>query len=90
MTKEKLSPLFDTEELQEELKSLILYNDEVNTFDFVIETLIDVCEHDPLQAEQCTLIVHFKGKCGVKSGTRDELKPAYTEMLNRQLTVAIK
>ncbi|MBC35085.1 MAG: hypothetical protein CL663_03450 [Bacteroidetes bacterium] len=90
MTKEKLSPLFDTEELEEELKSLVLYNDEVNTFDFVIETLIDVCEHDPLQAEQCTLIVHFKGKCGVKSGTRDELKPAYTEMLNRQLTVAIK
>lgn len=90
MTKEKFSPLFDTEELSDEIKSLILFNDDVNTFDFVTETLIDVCEHDPLQAEQCTLLVHFKGKCGVKSGSHEILKPIYTEMLNRKLSVSIK
>jgi ATP-dependent Clp protease adaptor protein ClpS len=90
MTKEKLSPLFDTDELSIEKRSLILFNDEVNTFDFVIETLIEVCEHDPLQAEQCTILVHSKGKCAVKSGTYENLKPAYTEMLNRKLTVSIK
>ncbi len=43
--------------------SIILYNDDFNTFDHVIETLINVCDHTPLQAEQCTLIVHYKGKC---------------------------
>ena len=90
MTKEKLSPLFESNELSVEKKSLVLFNDEVNTFDFVIETLIDVCGHDPLQAEQCTILVHFKGKCAVKSGTYKELKPVYTEMLNRKLTVSIK
>lgn len=90
MTKEKLSPLFETDELSVEKKSLILFNDEVNTFDFVIETLIDVCEHDPLQAEQCTILVHFKGKCAVKSGSFEELKPVYTEMSNRKLSVTIK
>lgn len=90
MTKEKLSPLFDTDELCIETKSLILYNDDVNTFDFVIETLINVCEHDPLQAEQCTILVHFKGKCAVKSGTYENLEPVYSEMLNRKLSVSIK
>ena len=72
------------------MKSLIIFNDEVNTFDFVIETLIDVCEHDPLQAEQCTMIIHFKGKCAVKSGSYEALKPAHTELLNRKLTASIK
>ncbi|MFC1732338.1 ATP-dependent Clp protease adaptor ClpS [candidate division KSB1 bacterium] len=69
---------------------LILYNDEVNTFDFVIDTLIDVCDHDPLQAEQCTVIVHFKGKCAVHNGSYKELKPKFDEMSNRGLTVAIE
>lgn len=90
MTKEKLSPFYGTDELEEELRSLILFNDDVNTFDFVIDTLIDVCEHDPLQAEQCTLIIHFKGKCAVKSGSYDDLKPIHTELLNRKLTASIK
>lgn len=90
MTKEKFSPLFDTEELSDEIKSLILFNDDVNTFDFVIDTLIDVCEQDPLQAEQCALLVHHKGKCGVKSGSYEKLEPIYSEMLNRKLSVSIK
>lgn len=80
---------YESSELLEENKSLILFNDDHNTFDFVIETLIDVCEHDPLQAEQCALIVHHKGKCQVKSGTYNELKPSFREMSDRDLTVAI-
>lgn len=46
--------------------TLILYNDEVNTFDHVIKSLVDVCGHDPVQAEQCAMIVHFKGSCEIK------------------------
>ena len=54
---------------------LVLFNDDVNTFDFVIESLIDVCLHDREQAEQCSIIIHNNGKCSVKSGTVDKLKP---------------
>ena len=49
--------------------SLILYNDDVNTFDHVILSLVEVCGHDPLQAEQCALLVHFKGSCEIKKGS---------------------
>jgi ATP-dependent Clp protease adaptor protein ClpS len=89
-TKEKTSYTSKTEEKLLGQKSLILYNDDHNTFDFVIETLIDVCEHDPMQAENCAMIAHFKGRCPVKSGTDKELLPYYTEMTNRKLTVEIK
>jgi ATP-dependent Clp protease adaptor protein ClpS len=54
---------------------IVLYNDDVNTFDHVIETLVRVCKHDELQAEQCALLVHYKGKCTVKTGSLDELTP---------------
>lgn len=57
------------------LKDLVVYNDDFNTFDHVISTLIRVCKHDPYQAEQCTYLIHFKGKCAVKKGTYPELKP---------------
>jgi ATP-dependent Clp protease adaptor protein ClpS len=89
-TKEKTSYTSKAEEKLLGQKSLILYNDDHNTFDFVIETLIDVCEHDPMQAENCAMIAHFKGRCPVKSGTDKELLPYYTEMTNRKLTVEIK
>ena len=58
-----------------ELKDLIVFNDDVNTFEHVIETLIKVCKHTPEQAEQCTLLIHYKGKCAVKKGSYEELKP---------------
>lgn len=51
--------------------SLILFNDNVNTFDFVIKSLVEICGHDAIQAEQCALIVHFKGSCEVKTGGSD-------------------
>ncbi|MEQ8338520.1 MAG: ATP-dependent Clp protease adaptor ClpS [Cyclobacteriaceae bacterium] len=57
------------------VNDLVVYNDDFNTFDHVINTLIKVCKHNATQAEQCTYIIHFKGKCAVKKGTFKELKP---------------
>jgi ATP-dependent Clp protease adaptor protein ClpS len=76
-----------TEKVEEH--NLVLFNDEVNTFDFVIESLINVCGHEPLQAEQCTIIVHYKGKCTVKEGAFDKLEPMCTALLDRGLTAEI-
>jgi ATP-dependent Clp protease adaptor protein ClpS len=89
MAKEKSAPIDKSEELVDSEKELILFNDEYNTFDFVIETLIEVCGHDLHQAEQCAWIAHYKGKCAVKSGTFNELKPLFDEMSIRDLTVSI-
>lgn len=54
---------------------LVVFNDDFNTFDHVIKTLIKVCQHTPEQAEQCTLLIHYKGKCTVKTGSFEELRP---------------
>jgi ATP-dependent Clp protease adaptor protein ClpS len=72
-----------------EKRFLILFNDDYNTFDFVIETLIEVCKHDVYQAEQCAFIVHNKGKCDVKRGSLSQLKPLKDELINRGLTASI-
>ncbi|MBE0639943.1 MAG: ATP-dependent Clp protease adaptor ClpS [Bacteroidales bacterium] len=90
MVKERTKSSDQVEEQLTDKREIILYNDEVNSFDFVIETLIEVCEHDPLTAEQCALIAHFNGKCPVKSGEIEELVPLSKEMTNRGLTVSIK
>ncbi len=58
-----------------DLMDLIVFNDNVNTFDHVINTLIKVCKHTQEQAEQCTMLIHYKGKCTVKNGSFDFLKP---------------
>jgi ATP-dependent Clp protease adaptor protein ClpS len=68
---------------------IVLFNDDVNTFDHVIETLINVCEHTPEQAEQCSLIVHYNGKCTVKTGEYDILKPKCTKLLQAGLSAEI-
>ncbi len=70
-------------------RNLILYNDDYNTFDFVIDTLIDLCNHSLEQAEQCTYLVHYAGKCAVKLGSNEELLPICKAMLNRGLTAEI-
>jgi ATP-dependent Clp protease adaptor protein ClpS len=88
--KEQKLPIVDFDQKEVEIHSLILYNDDVNSFEFVIETLIEVCEHDELQAENCAWIAHFKGKCQVKKGTIEDLKPRHQAMTNRTLTVEIK
>jgi ATP-dependent Clp protease adaptor protein ClpS len=54
---------------------LVVFNDDFNTFDHVINTLIKVCKHTQEQAEQCTLLIHYKGKCTVRTGSFDELRP---------------
>lgn len=59
----------------EDLKALVVYNDDVNTFEHVTNILIKICKHDIMQAEQCTYIIHYKGKCSVKNGTYLDLKP---------------
>ena len=58
-----------------EVKDLVVFNDDFNTFQHVIETLIRVCKHTPEQAEQCTILIHYKGKCAVRSGSYEELNP---------------
>ena len=68
---------------------IVLFNDDVNTFDHVIDTLIRVCSHTPEQAEQCALIVHYNGKCTVKTGSYDELKPQCTQLLEAGLSAEI-
>jgi ATP-dependent Clp protease adaptor protein ClpS len=90
MTREKQKTSTDTLEVINRERQLVLHNDDFNTFDFVIQTLIEVCEHDVEQAEQCAWIVHFNGKCAVKSGDYEDLKPRYETMKNKSLTVTIK
>lgn len=89
MVKEKTRTRIKEKEISSLNKDLILHNDDFNTFDFVIETLIEVCNHEPIQAEQCSLIVHYKGKCAVKSGTFDELKPKCDLLNSKGLTASI-
>ncbi len=75
--------------LEEEKRDLVVFNDEVNTFDHVITTLIKVCRHTPEQAEQCTLLVHYKGKCAVKVGSWEELVPMRQAICDRGISAEI-
>ena len=77
------------ETIIEDSKEIILYDDDFNTFDFVIDSLIKVCKHSAIQAEQCTYIVHYNGKCGVKKGEYAKLKPMCSALLERGLTAEI-
>jgi len=74
----------------EELCSLVVWNDEVNTFEWVIETLIEVCGHSPEQAEQCSYFIHFKGKYAVKEGSYDELKPQCDAITERGIGATVE
>ena len=70
--------------------SLIVWNDEVNTFDWVIRTLVEVCEHSEEQAEQCAMLIHFKGKYAVKNGDYDTLKPMCNSITERGISATIE
>tara|TARA_R100000951_G_scaffold23098_1_gene19207 strand:- start:54 stop:410 length:357 start_codon:yes stop_codon:yes gene_type:complete len=89
---EEVLPDLDIKELTEmlEVKNIVLYNDEVNTFDYVVECLSAFCDHEELQAEQCALIVHNNGKCSVLSGNIKELKPIASILSKYGLTVEIE
>jgi ATP-dependent Clp protease adaptor protein ClpS len=71
-------------------RDLIVFNDDVNTFDHVIESLIKVCKHEVEQAVQCTYIVHFNGKCQVKRGEYEKLEPMCTALLERGISAEIQ
>lgn len=88
-TKEKIQEDVAVAEKESNQNEIILYNDEVNTFDHVINTLIYACEHTPEQAEQCSIIVHYKGKCTVKTGDIKELEPRCTMLQDAGLSAEI-
>ncbi len=77
-------------ELLVDSKDLIVYNDDVNTFDHVITSLMEVCGHELHQAEQCSIIIHYNGKCQVKHGDFEELKPMCVALLDRGLSAVIE
>ncbi len=95
-----MKPFFDTEADVLELTGvatdvespyqLIVWNDEVNTFEWVIETLMDICRHSREQAEQCAYIIHYKGKYAVKEGDIDDLKPMCTAITDRGISATIE
>jgi len=70
--------------------SIVLWNDDINTFDWVIKALVEVCGMDETQAEQCSLIVHFKGKCSVADGEYEALKPKCTAITDRGIQATIE
>jgi ATP-dependent Clp protease adaptor protein ClpS len=78
------------EEVAVEDKQIVVYNDDFNTFDHVINSLIKVCKHDSIQAEQCTFLIHYKGKCSVKKGSYEKLEPMCTALLERGITAEIE
>jgi ATP-dependent Clp protease adaptor protein ClpS len=96
ITKGSYNPSTDFEEdvdvLTEEAVNhkLIVWNDEVNTFDWVIDTLMAVCGHPREQAEQCTMLIHYKGKCAVKNGSFDDLKVQRDAITDRLINATIE
>jgi ATP-dependent Clp protease adaptor protein ClpS len=72
-----------------EVNDLVVFNDDVNTFEYVIDTLVKICEHSLEQAEQCTLIIHYKGKCTVKTGSFNDLKPMRQAICDRGISAEI-
>ncbi|WP_157206604.1 ATP-dependent Clp protease adaptor ClpS [Mariniflexile maritimum] len=88
-TKEKTLEQLLVEEGLLTQNEIVLYNDDVNTFDHVIETLIYACDHTAEQAEQCSLLVHYKGKCTVKTGLYDDLKPRCSMLQEAGLSAEI-
>ena len=85
----KKIPTQDSEEKILEENFLTLHNDDVHTFDYVIDALIDICEHGYEQATQCTFLVHYKGKCDVKKGSFAKLKPMKDALIDRELNATI-
>lgn len=83
--------LLEVEEsvVEEDLCDLVVFNDDVNTFDHVINTLVKVCRHSVEQAEQCALLIHYKGKCTVKHGSFPELRPMCEAILDAGITATI-
>ncbi|MCJ7757432.1 MAG: ATP-dependent Clp protease adaptor ClpS [Gillisia sp.] len=88
-TKEKVLIKVKTDTKKQKNHEIVLYNDDHNTFDHVIETLIAACDHTAEQAEQCAILVHYKGKCTVKTGAFTDLKPRCSKLLDAGLSAEI-
>lgn len=88
-TQEKVLEELDISELLSGQTEIVLYNDDVNTFDHVIDTLIEICDHTSEQAEQCAMLVHYTGKCTVKTGEFEKLKPMCSSLLQRGLSAEL-
>jgi len=78
---------FDQKKSRE--RFLVLHNDDYHTFDYVINALIEICEHDLIQAEQCTMLIHYKGKCDVKKGSFSYLRPMKKALSQKELKATI-
>ena len=90
MTKTHYREEYDTVEELVDLKNLVVHNDEVNTFDWVIDSLMDICQHSEEQAEQCTLLVHYKGRASVKTDTLEKLHPLKDGLTDRGINATIE
>ena len=88
-TKKKIQEEVDVLEKEVNQNEIVLFNDDVNTFDHVIDSLIEICEHTLEQAEQCAILVHYKGKCTVKTGEYKDLKPRCLQLLTKGLSAEI-
>jgi ATP-dependent Clp protease adaptor protein ClpS len=88
-TQRKIQEEVDVLEQETNQNQIVLFNDDVNTFDHVIDSLIEICDHTLEQAEQCAILVHYKGKCTVKTGEYNDLKPRCTQLLTKGLSAEI-
>ena len=88
----KTQEQFDEDVLVEEapIFDLIIYNDDVNTFEHVIKCLVEICEHEEIQAEQCTMLIHYKGRCSVKRADYETLEPICSALLDKGLSAKIE
>lgn len=86
----KIYPGKENDTAKVNMHFLILHNDDYNTFEYVIECLIEVCGHNNIQAEQCTYVAHYKGSCDILKGRFKQLVPFYKAMTERKLTVTIE
>ncbi len=76
--------------VEDEVKKLILHNDDYNTFDWVIAALVEICKHNTEQAEQCAYIVHYRGKCQVKHGSEDQMNRLHAALVQRGLSATVE
>ena len=80
-----------SEETDDQQQSvLLLHNDDINTFDYVMEILVEVCDHSMTQAEQCATITHYKGKCEVRTGSLTEMKELRYQLISRGLKATVE
>jgi len=89
MPKFKEWEIEEVDVIEIEEHNLVVFNDEINTFDYVIQTLVEICAHTPEQAEQCTIIIHYKGKCSVKEGSFEKLKAMRDAICDRGISAEV-